>query len=163
MHKVLLGLAGAVVLGFGIILLLQGTKSARLVLNGSVLKVRTMAAGDGGTLVVADFRLTNPSTTPFVVEDVEFILEPKTGDKVTGRMIAKSQMDLIFRSKMLIGAKYNDILGMKDRIPPGQTLDRTAAARFEVPSGAIDARKSLKLRFSEIDGEVSEITDSGLR
>ena len=163
MHKVLMGIAGVVILGGGVFLMLQATKSNRVGLEGKILKVRTMSAGDGGTLVVADFRVQNTSRVPFVVEDVELILENPSGAKAAGRTIAKTQMELVFRSKTLIGGKYNDVLAMQDRVAPGQSMDRTAAARFEVQPGSIDARKSFTLRLTEIDGAVSELFETGLR
>ena len=163
MSKVLIGLIGTVILGAAVFLMLQATKTNHLELEGSILKVRVMDTGDGGSLVVTDFRVKNPSRVPFVVETVEMTLEGAGGEKVVGRTISKSQMETVFQSKSVIGGKFNEILSLQDRVGPGQSMDRTAAARFEVPATAIDRRKSLHLRFDEIDGAVSEIADSSLR
>ena len=157
MHKVLMGLIGAVILGAGVFLMLQATKSSHLELEGAILKVRVMDAGDGGSLVVTDFRVKNPSAIPFLVKDVQMTLERADGAKSAGRMISKSQMETVFQSKTIIGGKNNEILSLQDRVGPGQQMDRTAAARFEVPATTIDGRKSLRLRFDEIDGAVAEI------
>ena len=163
MGKVLIGLIGTVVLGAAVFLMLQATKSSHLELTGKVLKVRVMDVGEGASLVVADFRVTNPSKVPFVVQDVEMELEAAGGEKSVGRTISKAQMETVFAAKLTIGTKYNEILAIQDRVAPGQTMDRTAAARFEVPPSKIDARKSLKLRINEIDGAVSELAEGGLR
>ena len=163
MGKVLIGVIGTAIMATAVFLMLQATKSAHLELDGKILKVRSMPAGDDGSLVVVDFRVTNPSRVPFVVETVEMTLEAASGAKSVGRTISKSQMETVFQSKTVIGTKYNEILSMKDVVAPGKSVDRTAAARFELPSSAIDARKSLRIRFDEIDGAVSEIGDGGLR
>ena len=68
-------------------------------------------------------------------------------------------MDNVFRALRLAGPKYNDILSMQDRISPHETVDRMAAARFEVPASVLESRKALWLRIEEIDGAAAEITE----
>lgn len=159
MNKAIIFAMGLVVVGAGVYLMLQGTKGAHLELDGKILKVRALAVGPQATLVVADFRVTNPSNVPFVVETVEMLLEPEAGERVTGRVVSKPQMETVFQALKLIGPKYNDMLIMQDKIPPGATMDRMVAARFEVPSSRIDSRKSLRLLIEDVDGATAEILE----
>jgi hypothetical protein len=161
MNKAVMFIVGLAVVGAGLYFVLVGTKSAHLELTGNVLKVRTLALGPSATLVVADFRVTNPSGLPFVVGDVEVLLDPASGDRVSGRVVSKQQMDTVFQGLKLMGPKYNDILGVRDSVPAGQTVDRMEAARFERPAAAIDGRKGLTIRIQEVDGAVAEIGEAG--
>jgi hypothetical protein len=149
--------AGLAVVGVAIYLLLEGTRSAHLDLTGDVLKVRVLPVGPAASIVVADFRVTNPSAIPFVVEAVEVLLDPPAGETRSGAVVSKQQMDVVFQGLKLIGPKYNEILGMQDRVGPGETVDRMAAARFEVPAGVVESRKGLRMRIEDVDGTVAEI------
>lgn len=153
-------IAGIGVVGIIIASILVGTKSNHIELDGSILKVRTVPASPQATIAAADFRVTNPSGLPFVVDAVEMILVRANGETITGTPISKSQMDVVFANLKLLGPKYNDMLTIQDRVPPGQTIDRMAAARFEVPESEVDKRQALRLRITEIDGTVAEITEA---
>ena len=48
----------------------SGTKSAHLELTGKILKVRSIPLEGGSSLVVVDFRVTNPSGIPFETREV---------------------------------------------------------------------------------------------
>jgi hypothetical protein len=149
-----IGVVGVLVSG-----LLVGTKSAHLELTGSILKVRVLPVGASASLVVADFRIANPSAVPFVVRDVEMQLERTSGEPAAAMIVSKQQMETIFKARTLLGAKYNDVLGMQDKILGGQTLDRMVAGRIELGEAAINARKGLRLRIEDVDGTVAEITE----
>jgi hypothetical protein len=160
MNKLLAYLLGASVVGAGLYFILQGTESAHLTLTGTVLKVRVLQVSANASLVVADFRVTNPSRVPFVVQTVELVLRPLAGPPVSGTPISKPQMDAVFQGLRLLGPKYNQILGMQDRVAPGATVDRMAAARLELPAAAVDARQSLILRIEDVDGAAAEIGET---
>jgi len=73
--------AGLAVVGGLIFTMLTATQGAHLRLEGKILKVRVLALpGSAASIVVADFRVTNPSNVPFVVNSVTFHLQPATGD-----------------------------------------------------------------------------------
>ena len=152
-------LLGLGVVGGGLYMLLEGTKSAHLELTGNIIKVRVLPLGPRAALVVADFRVTNPSAIPFVVASVEVLLDPASGDTRSGSVVSKQQMSVVFQGQKLIGPKYNDILGMQDRVPPAQTIDRMVAARFEVPAAVVESRQALRVRIEEIDGVSAELRD----
>jgi hypothetical protein len=144
---------GLAVAGGLVFTLLTATQGSHLRLEGKILKVRVLAlTGSGASLVIVDFRVTNPSNVPFVANSVTLHLEPATGDAVEGRTISKTDIENIFRYEKLLGPKYNPILSLQDRIPPHQTVDRMAGARFELPEAAINARKAIRIRIEDVDG-----------
>ncbi|MBV8844845.1 MAG: hypothetical protein JO307_18720 [Bryobacterales bacterium] len=136
-----------------------GTKSAHLELTGNILKVRVLALGPEASLVVADFRVTNPSGVPFVVNDVRLKVTPPDGHTVEGLAASRSDIDNLFKAQKLIGPHFNDVLALRDKVPPMKTLDRMTGARFELPESAIDRRKSVVLRLEDVDGTVAELTE----
>ena len=136
-----------------------GTKSAHLELTGNILKVRVLALGEKASLVVVDFRVTNPSAVRFVVNDVRLKLTAPTGNTEEGVAASRSDIDKLFLAQKLIGPHFNDVLALGDLVGPGKTLDRMTGARFEVPESAINQRKAIVLRLEDVDGTVAELTE----
>jgi hypothetical protein len=147
-----LAIAGALVYG-----LLFANKSAHLELDGSILKVRVMTLSPTASLVVADFRVTNPSGLPFMVKNVTVQLQPLSGDVVESQPISKLNLENVFTYEKLIGPQYNPALTIRDIVPSHGTMDRMVGARFELPESAINARKTLRLHIEEMDGPVADI------
>ena len=54
-------------------------RGSRVGLTGKVLKLRTAPLDEKSSIVVLDFRFTNPSSYPFVVRTVTVLLEEKDG------------------------------------------------------------------------------------
>lgn len=151
---------GLAVAGGIVFTLLTATQGAHLRLEGKILKVRVLPlTGSGASLVVVDFRATNPSNVPFIANSVTLSLTPATGDTAEGRTASKNDIENVFRYEKLLGPKYNPTLSLQDRIPPHQTVDRMAGARFELPEAAIDGRKAIRLRMEDIDGAVAELAE----
>jgi len=124
------------------------------------LKVRVLALpGSAASIVVVDFRVTNPSNVPFVVNSVTLHLEPAKGDAADGNTISKSDIDNMFRYEKLLGPKYNDTLSLQDRIPAHKTADLMTGARFELPESVVNGRKSIRLRIEDVDGAAAEVTE----
>lgn len=147
--------AGLIFFMFGV------TTGAHLRLEGKILKVRVyQQTGSSGTLVFADFRVTNPSDVPFVVDEIKLTLQPAAGDSVQASAISKPDTENVFRYIKLLGPMYNDVLSARDRIAPRQSVDRMVGARFELPEAAVDGRKSLRISIAEVDGAVAEIGES---
>lgn len=137
-----------------------GNVSAHLVLKGTILKVRTLALSDGkSSIAVVDFRLKNPSAVPFVVKDVVLSMEPQSGQVVTGTSVSKPDVNMVFQAHPVVGPKFNDVLSLRDTIPGGQTLDWMVAARFDLPSSALDQRKSIHLHLEDLDGTVADFSE----
>jgi hypothetical protein len=159
-RALLLMAVGLVVVAALIFFMFGVTTGAHLRLDGKILKVRVYPqAASGSSLVFAEFRLTNPSDVPFVVESVKLRLEPVSGDSADANVISKVDTENVFRYLKILGPQYNDVLAAHDRITPHQTMDRMAGARFEVPEAIVDGRKSLRIVITDVDGAVAEITD----
>ena len=140
-------------------ILLFATKGEHLDLVGDILKVRTMQMNPNASLVVVDFRVTNPSDVGFVVKNVEIQLEPATGELIIGQSISKPDIENVFKYEKLLGPKYNDVLSIKDKIAPRQKVDHMVGARFELGEAAIEARKAIRLRIQDMDGTTVELVE----
>ena len=152
--------AGLAVVGGLIFTMLTATQGAHLRLEGKILKVRVLALpGRAASIVVVDFRATNPSNVPFVVNSVTLHLEPSTGDATDGTTISKNDIENIFRYEKLLGPKYDDTLSLQDHIEPHKIADLMAGARFEVPEATVNSRKSIRLRIEDVDGTAAELTE----
>ena len=154
-------LAGLAVVSGLIFMMFSTTKEAHLRLEGRILKVRVLALpGSSASIVVLDFRAMNPSNVPFVGSSVGIRLEPASGDALAGAVISKPDVENIFRYEKILGPKYNDVYSLQDRIAPRQSVDRMAAARFDLPEAAINGRKAIRLRLEDVDGAVAELTEA---
>jgi hypothetical protein len=152
----ILGLAVVGVVLSGVLL---STKGAHLDLTGEVLKVRVLALNPKASLVIVDFRVTNPSDVPFVVRAVDMKLDPRSGETTDGRSISKPDVENVFKYEKLLGPKYNDVLSLQDRVNPHQTVDRMSGARFEVPEAVVNSRKGIHLHIEDVDGAMVDITE----
>ncbi len=151
---------GLAAVGAGIGLMFFSTQGAHLDLKGEILKVRVLALNPQASLVVADFRISNPSNVRFVVRTVEMRLDPISGEPVDGAMFSKFDTENVFKYEKLLGPKYNDVLSIKDQIAPHQTVDRMAGARFELPESTIDLRKDIHLSIVDLDGTVVDLIEA---
>jgi hypothetical protein len=128
-------------------------------LKGEILKVRTIADGDG-TIVFADFRVTNAAAIPFVVSSIKMTTQVPMDEVASGVVFSKSDVEKVTKYLKLLGPKYNDVLSIQDKLPPVETVDRMAAGRFPFPPKFFQQRKTLRLRFEEVDGAASEIVEN---
>jgi len=152
--------AGLAVVGGLIFTMLTATQGGHLRLEGKILKVRVLALpGSAASIVIVDFRVTNPSDVPFVVNSVTLHLQPATGDAADGATISKRDIENMFLYEKLLGPKYNDTLSLQDRIAPHKTADLMAGARFELPEAAVNSRKAIRLRLEDVDGAAAEVTE----
>lgn len=143
---------GLVVVG---VLLFGGlftTRNAHVNLEGKILKVRTMPTDEKNSIVVVDFRVTNDSSVPFMAKEAFIYVTTPDGKEVEGQTVARRDMDRVFEYYKMLGPKYNEALIIKDRVKPGEKMDRMVAASFELPEADVTNRKALKLRLVDIDG-----------
>ncbi len=157
--KIAILFAGLVVGAIGVGVLLLSTKGGHLELTGQVLKVRILSLNPNASLVIVDFRVTNPSDVRFVVRSAATFLTPLTGEPVEGAFISKADVENVFKYEKLLGPKYNDVLTIKDPIAPHQTMDRMVGARFELPESAIEARKNIRVHIEDLDGTEADIVE----
>ncbi len=151
-----IGLACVGVVVTGVLIMQRG---ARVGLTGNILKVRTAPLDENSTVVVLDFRFTNPSNVLFVVRGLTVVMEEKDGKQYDGQTVAEMDAKRLFEAVPLLGPKFTDTLVERDRVPSHTFQDRMVAARFNAPESRVDARKRFLLRIEEVDGLVSEIVE----
>ena len=149
---------GVAVVGAALFAVLYMNRGSHLELKGEILKVRSLADGDGA-IVFADFRVTNTATVPFVVNSVKMSMETPDGEVADAVIFSRLDVQNVTRYLKLLGPQYNDVLTIQDKLPPVQTVDRMAAGRFKFPPRFLQQRKTLRLRIEEVDGVVSEIVE----
>ena len=152
-------LVGLVVVGVGLGFILIGTKGNHLELNGAILKVRILPLSPVASLAVVDFRVSDPSDIPFVIKSASLTLEPASGQTLDGMMVSKPDVENVFKYNPILGPKFNDVLGMRDRIAPHQRLDRMVGARFEIPESQAEERKAIHLHVEEMDGVTADLVE----
>jgi hypothetical protein len=139
---------------------LYWTRNNHLELKGEVLKVRSQSVDPENTVAVIDFRVTNPSTTQFVVKDVDVYMDTADGKTLDGGIFSEIDAQRLFEYYKILGRKYNPTLLMKDKIESGQVQDRMIAVRFPATDPQVAARKGIRLVISDVDGAAkSEITE----
>jgi hypothetical protein len=126
-------------------------RGSHLDLKGEILKVRTIADGDG-TIVFADFRVTNAASIPFVVSSVKMTMEIPVDEVTPAVIVSKSDVEKDIKYIKVLGPKHNDVLSIKDELPPVETVERVAAGRFPFPAKSFQQGKNLKLRIQEGNG-----------
>jgi hypothetical protein len=140
---------------------LYWTRNNKLQLNGQVLGVRSFAPEPNQTITVIDFRVTNPSPDQFVVKDVDVYLDTKDGKTVDAANFGDADAQRVFDYYKVLGKKYNQTLLTREKINPGQTVDRMIAVRFDVSDQDVTNRKAVRVLISDIDGQAkSEITEA---
>lgn len=148
--------AAVVVLAIAVTLIVSSNKGAHLMLDGKILKVRTGPLGDGNSIAVMDFRVTNPSDLPFTVRNVEISLEPAHGEMIDGVTISKADTKQLFQYNRFLGDQYNPDLGLQDVIPPHSTVDRMVAAHFEVGEDDLQKAKAVHVSVQDMNGPLWE-------
>lgn len=153
---------GLVVVALAVAVIWSGTKGAHLTLEGKFLNVRTVALGGGQEMVIVDFRVTNPSNVPFDVSDISLRLERHGKDPLTGLGVSRSDVDTMFQTHPLLGARDNDVLAPPDTIAPGKSLYRMAEASFEASPEEVAARQNLVLHIEDVDGAAFDLAEKEL-
>lgn len=150
---------GAVAVAIVVWFVWSGTAPNHLTLDGKIIKVRSIPLDSGTSLVVVDFRVTNPSGVPLVIREVSLSAERYKDTPLKGQEVSKGDVDTMFESHPLLQPKYNDVLAPGDQIPPGKTLDRMAEASFEASETGIEARKGIVLHIEDVDGAGFDISE----
>ena len=146
---------------------LWSTRKNHLELTGDILKVRTHTIEQNNeeskpetyTIAALDFRVTNPSTQPFQVKNVDVELVTKDGKVLEPAYFSELDAMRMFEFYKVLGPKYNPTLVVRDKVDPGQTLDRMLAVRFKATEQQVADRKALKLIVEEVDGQKSELIE----
>jgi hypothetical protein len=152
-------IVGLAVVATGIGALFLGTKGNNLELTGTILKVRVLPLSPVASLVIVDFRVTNPSDVPFVMKSASLTLDPASGPTLDGMTVSKPDIESVFKYNPILGPKFNDVLGIRDRIAPHQRLDRMVGARFELPEAEAEDRKAVHLHIEEFHGVTADLVE----
>jgi len=144
--------------GIFVALVLYKQQGARLVLAGEITNVRTLGMDEKSSVAIVDFKLTNRSQYPFVVGSTAMSLVDANGETHEGSMVSDGQTKDLFEAFPVMGKKLGGGLAIREKIAPGETRTVTLAARFEIPKGDADTRKSIKVTVTEIDGTVTELS-----
>ena len=150
---------GVAIVGVAIALVLWTNKGSHLELDGKILKVRTLSLEPQATILVIDFRVTNPANYPYMIKDAVVRMDTADGKTVQADTISRDDTDRLFQYYKILGPKYNQTLIQRDQIPAHHTEDRTLAVRILASSADVDKRKALHLTLDEVDGAVSEIAE----
>jgi hypothetical protein len=153
---------GLVVAAIGVGFLLFGTRKAHLTLDGRIQKVRLQATDDNSSVVILDYRLTNPSEVQFVVKQVDVVFKDNDGSELEGTVAADVDAKRVLDYYTTLGPKYNKSLVIKDTVAPNQTGDWMTMASFPLPETRLSARKNLVLRITDLDGAIVEIPERPL-
>jgi hypothetical protein len=135
------------------------TRHNRLELKGNVLKVRSYSIDQDYTVAVIDFRVTNPSTSQFVVKDIDVSLDTSDGKTLDGSIFSEIDARRLFDYYKVLGTKFNPTLLTKDKINSGETVDKMLAVRFTASDAAIQDRKAIHIVFHDVDGVQTEIVE----
>jgi hypothetical protein len=138
---------------------LYATRGSHIRLEGKIQKVRFLPADEKSSVVVVDFRFANPARYPFVVRTVQVFAEMKDGARLEGAVISDSDAKRLFDYYPDLGAKYNESLITREKIPPGAYLDRMISARFEAPEPQLADRKQIIVRIEDVDGASTQLME----
>lgn len=150
---------GIVCIAVAVAGILYMQKGARVGVSGQFLKVRSAPLDESSTIVVLDFRVTNPSDYPFVPRNVTVIYEDPSGNRTEGITAPELDAKHVFEGIPTLGEKYNQTLIERDKVPPRGQLDRMVMARFNLPETQLQGRKQFVIKVEEIDGQIFEIPE----
>lgn len=140
--------------------ILYWTRNNGLELTGQILKVRSHMVDPQNTMVAIDFRVTNPSTNQFVVRAVEVFIETNDGKSLDTNIFPEIDARRLFSYYPVLGKKFNQTLLIKDKLEPGQTLDRMIAVGVSITDAALQDRKGLRIEIEDLDGSKSVIRET---
>jgi hypothetical protein len=158
-QSAVVGLVAILIVGAIVGSILFSTRHNKVELTGSVLKIRTYPVSDDDTVVFADIRVSNPSTQQFVVQDVKVLLQPSTGGPVEGDIFPEQDAKKLFDYYPVLGKKYNPNLMIRQKINPGETIDRMISVRFPGTEAGFQKRKGLRIVVTDVDGSKTEIVE----
>lgn len=153
-------LAGVAVVG----LLLAGAFyiqwDAHMLLEGRIMKVRTLNAVEQATIVLLDCRLNNTAGSTYVVGETKVELEDAQGHRTEGTQIAEMDADRLFEGYPVLNGRYNPNLKIRDKLPAHSTADRLISVHFPLAAPAIAARKRFIVTVRELDGLESQLVET---
>jgi hypothetical protein len=150
---------GIAVLAVAVTGVLYMQRGSRMELPGKLLKIRTAPLDENSSVVVIDFRVTNPSDVLFMVRSVSVEMEDNQGKSYLGSVAADMDVKPLFEGVPLLGQKFNETLVMRQSIPAHTSTDRMVAARFQAPVAMLEGRKRFIVRVEEMDRTSFELSE----
>lgn len=147
--------------GVAVIMLLNRGQQVRL--EGTILKVRTVAVDDNASIAVVDFRLKNASGALFQVKKLDVIVTQADGSPVEGITMTEMDLDRVLDFYKTAGKRFNPTLKVRDRLRSDDQQDRTAAGSFAISEAALQGRRNLVLKIQDADGALIEFTERPAR
>ncbi|MCC6295024.1 MAG: hypothetical protein IT164_20395 [Bryobacterales bacterium] len=136
-------------------------RGSQIRIEGSMKKVRMQKLYENSTLLVFDFRFSNPANFPFVVAEVTSECTLADGRKLEGELVTDADAKPIFAFHALtLGDKYNESLIRKSRVAPKTTEDRMIAMVYRTEPEPLEKRSGCVLRIRDVDGAVSTIAET---
>jgi ABC-type uncharacterized transport system ATPase subunit len=155
MKYVLVGLTlVAAVVGF----VLWQNQDKRLILEGSIQKVRVQSVDDTNTAAVVEVRLNNSTALPFEIKRLTISIETKAGKLVEGTLFRAKDLDAFMNFyKASLGVRYNESLHLASLLKSKTVVDRTVAANFPLPLAEVEGRKRVIIQLEAIDGKLPTV------
>jgi hypothetical protein len=156
---------GLAVVAVALGLTLLSNRGARIIMQGSIQKVRLQKIDEANTVAVVEFRLNNPSDYPFTVKNAQLVLEDAKGERIEGDVFRQTDLGRFFDFYQgTLGPRYNPSVYVGDKIGSKQGGDRMIAASFPRDEAALGARKRLVIRLEAVNGIVpTEIAETARR
>lgn len=151
-------IAGIIVLGIAVAYIFYAHKDNYLEPTGRILQVRTAPLDDTSSVLLVDYEATNPSAREMVVRFITVGIHRADGAEPDNMAIAGSDLPALFRAHPELGKLVNTPARERERIAPGQTVDRITAVRYDFPESELKQRKDLQLVVEDITGPKLELT-----
>ena len=159
-QSVIIGAIALGVVALAVSSILVTTRKNRVELTGEVLKVRTHQMDPEHTVVLIDTRIHNPSTQQFVVREVEVFVEEPDGKRTPADIFAEPDIKRVVDYYKTLGTKENPGLLRRDKINPGETVDKTIAVSAPMTDQRFGQRKALRIVVHDVDRKTTEIVET---
>lgn len=129
-------------------------------LNAEVVRVRVVATSEKSAVLIAELRINNPASVPFVVREVKTVLTQQDGRTLAGDQVAQGDLDRLLAYFPADGPRYNETLKIRSRLPGKSRRDWTVAASFPAAKRTVDGRRGLAFEIEDVDGVRVTVTES---
>lgn len=126
-------------------------------LEGSILQVRNVATDSRANVVLLDVRIANPGRTLFMVREASVLIQTASGELLEAPAAPEPDIDRLLGYYKLLGPRYNPTLKARQRLEPGSKADFTIAGAFSLTEEEFAARRSLRVRITDVDGAVVDL------
>ncbi len=152
-------LIGLLLAGVGVALIMLMNRGQRVQVDGTILKIRTISVDDNASIAVIDFRMKNPSDVLFQVKQLTVVVTKADGTEEEGATMTEMDLDRVLDFYKATGPRFNPTFKLRDRLKPGEQLDRTAAGSFSIPEKSLVNRRNLVVKIQDADGIVTQIAE----